>query len=118
MIWYKDFYAGEAIAAKKEKIKWKIQHKAGQLDVYVIVLGSAEGNLLDIIPARELMQKNYPKMDMLIVGVDKGYDNAMELAGRIVTDVYKVTGTFEVKEYFLEKHRENLRKEPVWKSCF
>lgn len=117
MIWYKDFYAGEAIASKKEKIKWKIQHKAGQLDIYVIALGSAEGNLLDIIPSWELMQKYYPKMDMLIVGVDKGYDNAMELAGRIVTDVYKETGTFAVKEYFLEKHRENLRKEPVWKSC-
>lgn len=63
------------------------------------------------------MQKHYPKIDMLVVGVDKGYDNAMELAGKIVIDVFKETGTFKVKEYFLEKQRENLRKEPVWKSC-
>lgn len=117
MIWYKDFYAGESIASKKERVKWKILHNAGQLDIYVIALGSTEGNLLDIIPAWELMQKHYPKIDMLVVGVDKGYDNAMELAGKIVIDVFKETGTFKVKEYFLEKQRENLRKEPVWKSC-
>lgn len=118
MIWYKDFYAGESIASEKKKVKWKIMHNAGQLDIYVIALGSAEENLLDIIPAWELMQKHYPKLDMLVVGVDKGYDNAIELAGKIVMDIYKETGTFNVKEYFLEKHRENLRKEPVWKSSF
>ncbi len=118
MIWYKEFYAGEAIGARKEKVKWKILHNAGQLDIYVITLGSGEGNLLDIIPSWELMQKHYPKMDMLVVGIDKGYENALELAGRIVMDIYKETGTFKIKEYFLEKQREHLRKEPIWKSCF
>lgn len=115
MIWYKSFYAGEAIKAK-EKVKWKILHNAGQLDIYVIALSSTDGNLLDIIPSWELMQRYYPKSNMLVVGIDKGYESAMELAGRIIMDVYKETGTFKVKEYFLKKQKDNLRKEPVWKS--
>lgn len=117
MIWYKEFYAGESIAAKKEKVKWKICHNAGQLDIYVITLGTADGNLLDIIPSWELMQKHYPKLDMLVVGIDKGYDNAMELAAKIILDVYQKTGDFNVRGYFLERQKKNLRKEPVWKCC-
>lgn len=117
MIWYKEFYAGDTIAAKKEKVKQKICRNAGQLDIYVITLGTAEGNLLDIVPSWELMQKHYPKLDMLAVGIDKGYENALELAAKIVLDVYKKTGDFNVRGYFLERQKESLRKEPVWKSC-
>lgn len=117
MDWYKDFYAGEGIAGKKGKIKWKVLHHAGQMGICVIALSSNPGNLLDIIPSWELMQKYYPKSGILVVGVDKGYENAMELAGMIVMDVYQKTGTFHVREYFLEKHRENLKKGDKWESC-
>lgn len=109
MTWYKDFYVGESIAEKKEKVKWKILHNAGQLDIYVITVGTNPGNLLDIIPSWELMQKYYPKEEMMVVGIDKGYDNAVELAARIVMDVYHKTGEFKVREFF--------RKEPVCKFC-
>ncbi|MCI9137937.1 MAG: hypothetical protein HFH48_10345 [Lachnospiraceae bacterium] len=107
MIWYKEYYAGESIAKKKERIKWKILHRAGQIDIYVITLSSSPKNLLDIIPSWELMQKHYPKSELFVVGVDKGYENAMELAGAIVMDVYNETGDFKVKDYFLERQRES-----------
>lgn len=114
MIWYKEFYAGESIEQKKEKVKWKILHNAGQLGIYVIALSSSPANLLDIISAKELMQRAYPKQDMLIVGVDKGYDNAVELAARIIMDVFQKTGNLNVRDYFLER-QEQFRREPVWK---
>ena len=113
MIWYKKFYAGESIEQKKEKVKWKILHNAGQLDIYVIALSSNPENLLDIIPAQELMQKAYPKQDMLVVGVDKGYDNARELAGKIIMDVLQETGNLDVRDYFLEQQK-NFRSRPIW----
>lgn len=116
MIWYKAFYAGESIEHKKEKVKWKILHNAGQLDIYVIALSSNPENLLDIISAKELMQKSYPKKDMLVIGVDKGYDNAIELAGNIIMDVFRKTGSLNVRDYFLEQ-QENFRRESVWKFC-
>ena len=117
MDWYKEFYAGEAVAAKKQKIKWKIMHNAGQLDIYVIAAGTNPANLLDIISACELMQKHYPKDELLVVGIDKGYDNACELAGRIIMDVYRHTGDFKIRSYFLERQKElsSGNRRPVWR---
>lgn len=116
MIWYQEFYAGESIEPKKEKVKWKILHNAGQLDIYVIALSSNPANLLDIISAKELMQKSYPKQDMLVIGVDKGYDNAVELAGKIILEVFQKTGNLDVRDYFL-KQQKNSRRGHRWKFC-
>ena len=69
MIWYKDLYVGESIVHKTKKVKWKIMHNAGQIGIYVITLASNTQNLLDIIPSYELMQKGYPKKDMVVVGL-------------------------------------------------
>ncbi|MCI9525838.1 MAG: hypothetical protein HFH37_02815 [Lachnospiraceae bacterium] len=115
MIWYKEFYAGESIGYKKEKVKWKILHNAGQLDIYVIALSSNPHNLLDIISSIELMQKAYPRQDMMVVGIDKGYDNAVGLAGRIIMDVFQKTGNLNIREYFLEQQK-NIRRRSIWKS--
>lgn len=117
MVWDREFYAGERIARKKSKIKWKISHNAGQLDIYVITLSSNPENLLDIIPSWELMQKYYPKAELVVVGIDKGYENAMELAGRIVMDVYHKTGDFHVRDYFLKRQgKRHSRKGAGWES--
>ena len=104
MIWYRYLYADESCASKKEKIKWKIRHNAGQLDTYVIALSASRGGLLDIISTTELMQRGYPKEQLFIVGVAKGYDKARDLACQIVLEVYRKTGDFKVKEYLLERH--------------
>lgn len=103
MIWYKDLYVGESIVHKTKKVKWKIMHNAGQIGIYVITLASNTQNLLDIIPSYELMQKGYPKKDMVIVGLAKGYDEAIEVAASIVDEVYHSTGTFAVRAYLAEK---------------
>ncbi len=116
MIWYREFYAGESIARKKRKIKWKVLHQVGQIDIYVITLSSNPENLLDIIPSWELMQKYYPKSELFVVGIDKGYENALELAGNIVMDVYHKTGNFKIRDYFIEKHKNNPKKGFLWKS--
>lgn len=99
MIWYEKLYVGESIVHKTKKIKWKICHNAGQLNIYVITLASNEHNLLDIIPAQELLQKGYPKRGLYIVGLAKGYEEAVEVAVSIVDEVYQATGTFAVRSY-------------------
>ena len=103
MIWYDKFYVGESIVHKTKKIKWKIMHNAGQIGIYVITLASNRQNLLDIIPSYELMQRGYPKREMVIVGLAKGYDEAVEVAASIVDEVYRNTGTFAVRTYLAEK---------------
>lgn len=103
MIWYDKLYVGESIVHKTKKIKWKIMHNAGQIGIYVITLASNRQNLLDIIPSYELMQRGYPKRDMVIVGLAKGYDEAVEVAASIVDEVYRNTGAFAVRTYLAEK---------------
>lgn len=105
MTWYEDLYVGDSIVHKTKKIKWKICHNAGQLNIYVITLASNEKNLLDIIPARELLQKAYPKRALHIVGLAKGYDEAVEVAASIVDEVYRQTGAFGIRSYLAGKSK-------------
>ena len=103
MVWYKYLYADESIIRKKDKIKWKIRHNAGLVNMFVITLSSSGSGLLDIISTLELMQKSYPKEQLFIVGIARGYENAVELACEIVMEVYDKTGGFCVKEYLLKR---------------
>lgn len=105
MTWYEDLYVGTSIVHKTNKIKWKIRHNAGQMNIYVITLASNEKNLLDIIPAKELLQKGYPKRGLYVVGLAKGYDEAVEVAASIVDEVYHRTGTFAIRSYLAERKK-------------
>ena len=103
MVWYENLYVGKSIVHKTNRIKWKVCHNAGQVNIYVITLASNTQNLLDIIPSHELLQKGYPKGELCVVGLAKGYDEAVEVAVSIVEEVYHNTGTFAVREYLTGK---------------
>lgn len=105
MLWYEDLYVGESIIHKTNKIKWKIRHNAGQIDIYVITLASNKQNLLDIIPAQELLQKAYPKSTLSVVGLAKGYQEAVDVTVSIITEVYEQTGGFAIQEYLAAKKK-------------
>ena len=108
MKWHKDLYTGESILRKQQKVKWKIMHNAGQLRVYVITLASNRQNLLDIIPARELLQKHYPKRNLYVIGLAGNYQEALEVAGHIISDVYSKTGDFDVRGYILDGRKQGV----------
>lgn len=87
---------------KISKIKWKLKHNAGQLDIYVIML--ATGNdLLEIMHCAYLQQTYYKKTPPFIVGVAKGYNGALELVEEIVQDTYEQTGDYKVKDFIKSK---------------
>ena len=102
MEWYRNLYASDSVAHKVNRIKWKINHNAGTVFVYVIAFSSNRKNLLDIIPAWELMQKSYPKKNMKIIGLAKGYQDALELVRLIIDETYQKTGTVDVRTYLKE----------------
>jgi hypothetical protein len=105
MTWYEDLYVGESIVHKTNKIKWKIRRGAGQVNIYVISLASNPQNLLDIIPSWELLQKGYPKKEIYVVGLARGYKEALDVAAAIVDDVYRQTGGFDVRSFLGKKSR-------------
>ena len=73
--------------------------------MYVIAFASNPDNLLDIIPAWQLMQKGYPKKDLKIIGLAKGYDDAIALVQQIVEETYANTGDVDVWSYLKEERR-------------
>jgi hypothetical protein len=97
MKWYDQLYVGDSIASKVNRIKWKINHNAGTVSIYVVTLASNPDNLLDIIPARELMQKGYPKKDLMIIGIAKGYKEALLVVQRVIEDTYRKTNDVNVR---------------------
>ena len=106
MKWYRNLYVSNSIGDKANRIKWKINHNAGTISVYVIAFASNSQNLLDIIPAWELMQKSYPgKKEMQIIGLAKGYAEALELVCSIIEEVYQNTGDVDVKSYLRGRKR-------------
>lgn len=105
MKWYRKLYVSESIGDKAGRIKWKINHNAGTASVYVIAFASNPDNLLDIIPAWQLMQKSYPKKNLKIIGLAKGYDDAIELTQQIIEETYQHTGDVDVWSYLKEERR-------------
>ncbi len=100
MRWYRQLYIGENAKGKKDNIINKIKENKWQRDIYVIALPSNPENLLDIYPAKVLLQSHFQKQDIWILGIAKGYQEAIEGAGRIIVSIYEITKGFAIKEYF------------------
>lgn len=106
MKWYKDLFLGELISPNAKQVIKRIKKKQMTPGVYVIAFASNPVNLLDIIPAMELLQKGYPKEDLYIVGLAMGIKEAKEVVRQIVDEAYQSTGGVAIKEYLLSKWRE------------
>lgn len=107
MEWYRNLYLGEAAEKKKYRLYRRI-NKRRLLNAYVVALPSNEENVLDIYKYMELRQKHYAKREIFIIGLACGKDEAMELAAKIIGEVYQNTGTFKVRDY-IRKREETDR---------
>ena len=112
MHWYSNLYLGERLKNQEAKVKSRVERNVPQPSLYLLTLPSNEENLPDIIPATDLLQKAYPKKELFIIGLEKGYDAALEMSAAIVNDIYHKTGTFEVRKFVLKQQtRKNTEME-------
>lgn len=100
MKFHKKLYVGSSIQ-NIGKVKWKLKHHAGQLGIFVIALSEGRDEL-DIFHCAFLQQKYYKCYPPCIVGIANGYDEALELLQKMILDVYRKTGGYRLKEYFLK----------------
>ena len=101
MKWYKKLYIGDSLIEKRDKVIRKVQQNVLQPGVFIIVLATNGKDNFRILSSLELLQRNYPKDDLTIVGIAKGKEEAFELVGRMVQDVLNATGSVkEVWKYF------------------
>ena len=76
------------------------------VSVYFIALASNPDNLFDIFHAAHLKESALYRQNPYIVGIASGYDEALELVQRMVEDIYRETGGFQVREYFGQTGQE------------
>lgn len=97
--WYRDLYVGESAREKLDKIRWKVQHYAGDLRIYLITMPTNEDNSLDILHEAHLKQSYYKKKDIYVVGVALSYEEALQVVTNIVEEVYTKTKGADIKAY-------------------
>ena len=101
MNWYRVPYFGQTAEKRKYKIMQKLDAGENQLLVYLIMLAPTPMNQMEIVsPAEYRRQQRRTGTEPLILGVAVGMDEAKALVGEIVADVYRLTGTADVKGYY------------------
>ena len=101
MNWYRVPYFGQTAEKRKYKIMQKLDAGENPLLVYLIMLAPTPVNQMEIVsPAEYRRQQRRNGTEPLILGVAVGMDEAKALAGEIVADVYRLTGTADGKGYY------------------
>lgn len=106
MKYYKHLYLSEGLRKKKKKVIRKLDKKKFQLDVYLITLAAEEKNQLEICRSLLLLQPAYPQKEYFVVGIAKGYEEALELVEQIAAEVYNETEGADIRSYILRKEQE------------
>lgn len=102
MLWYSRLYVGERAKKHRFSIIQGIRGERCRPGIYVITPASNGNNILDIYPAMILKNPYYKKKELLVLGIADGYQEALELAGTIVQEMYQKTGGFCLKDFLKE----------------
>jgi hypothetical protein len=69
----------------------------------VIIPASNGNNILDIYATAELFAPFFRKEEVFILGIAADYWEALEVAGRMVHDMYRITGGFDLSAFLDEE---------------
>ena len=100
MDWYQKLYIGETASKKKESIIQKVENRQNMMFVYLITVAPGERNQLEILAPEVLYRQEKRYGAPLIVGIAWGMREAKGLLVQITQDVYRETGTAELRNYF------------------
>lgn len=111
MIWYDDLFVGESIRPRRQKrIIRKVKKRSLFNSAYLLTLASNPDNLIDIVHARVVRQRYYPKKELIVIGLAGSYDEAMELAGMILSSYYQARGNFEFRDFVKHHQSGHIKK--------
>lgn len=99
MRWYNRLYVGEKAKKHRFSIIQSIRRRKYRMGVFVITPASNGNNILDIYPLATLLAPYYREKEFLILGIAQGYGEALELAAKIVGDMYQKTGSFCLEDF-------------------
>lgn len=97
--WMKGYYKGEGIR-NSFAIRNKINHRKAVPEIFLLTFSNNPDNILEIVPAVALIQKTVYDRCPTIIGMAQGKAQAIDLAVKIIEEVFHSTGAFRVEEYF------------------
>nr|WP_314461085.1 hypothetical protein [uncultured Clostridium sp.] len=97
--WYNRLYVGDKAKKKRYRIIQGIRKGKPGLDIYVITPASNGNNILDIYPAAEIISPFYKEKEFFILGIAADYWEALEVAGRVIHDLYRKTEGFNLSDF-------------------
>lgn len=106
MKFYCNLYVSEELKGREREIIYKLRHDQVQLNKYIIVFAQSMKNHLEFYDSVLLLQKCWGKENLFVVGIADGYESALNLVARIVSEVYEATGDVQIRTYLSEQQRD------------
>ncbi len=104
--WYHDLYEGERAGEKRYSIISRLRRRKLLARGYVITPPSNGNNVLDIYPAKTFLLPCFRDKEIFAVGIAADYDEALEVAGKIVADMYREIGRPDIEEFLAKRERK------------
>lgn len=101
--WSEKLYIGGLAEKKCNKIMKKLEKGKLVPGVFLITRPSNASNLLDILPAAELLFPYYKQQELVVYGLAENKAEAEKLVISMLEDVYRETDGLCCKEYFEKK---------------
>ncbi len=106
MKWYRKLYIGETAKKNKYHIITGMKRNHPPANSYYITLALNGTDLLDIYAGKDMCWKYFRKKEIWVIGIANGYNEAVELACQILTELYIETGSFHIKRFILEGNKQ------------
>lgn len=101
--WSHQLHIGEGVPKRKRRMKRRLEQGKLVLGVYLITEPSNQENLFDILDAKELLFPYNKRRTIVVYGLAKGKGEAEQMVTEMIEEVYRETGTLNVREYFLRE---------------
>ncbi len=98
--WANELYMGYKMNKRASRVIDCINNRKAVMNIFCICLASHSDNLFDIMDANELLFPHYKNVDVTIIGLAKGKEEAIDLVHDMIMEVYEATGEFDVRTYF------------------
>lgn len=103
MRYFKELYISEELKGREAEVVEHLEKKEFQFRIYLIALPENEKNQLEIYHSGMLNQEWYQNKDVFVVGLAKGYLQAIELVRKIAEETLEATGGADIRQYILNR---------------
>lgn len=104
MLWSETLYLGADAKKHYRRIKWKIMHNIAQIDIFLLILPLKYEQHLQLVHSIQLLQEEWPKDDICIVGIASSKQEGMDLIEQITSEMYEKTGVIDYYGFFHLTH--------------